>query len=606
LKLPWLPFVLLILLAVWLRARNLVTFIEWPDEIWSVWQVRGDLGDAVARTPADWPPLFGIITWGWQQFAGTTLESTRWMMVLFAALGTALTARAARALAFMLKQSKQAANDASYVAALAFASMGYTLFAGVDVRAYGMLLSVGVLAFWLMLRWLRRPDWRRGVPLVLTLAGLFYSSYTSVFYIGFLTLFVLVVNPRHFLRWVGVGVGTFVLTLPTLLTFLQNSGERFAVAAEPLPPFLEAMLRAWTEFGGSAFFLLILGASIVILLWRGRSQWKVALLLMLWIAAPAVPYVLTHNAWFLKPRYLWWVALGLVLLVSYAAAGLGRYRSVRLSALLLAALALLPFAPVDFFTYRMYETSSPPFRQVFDWLTEHFRPGDVLIVDPNCTCGVDIAWDYFVPQYFPTGDLAIVDSPDDAARVWYLSTEGWPRDDQLLASIREGRTASIFAGPWYFLVQLYERAPLLDGIDFGGRVQLHGAYVTGNRTTVGERDVLKVELWWSAVEPLDVDYSFSLTLLDQHGEITAQSDGPASAPNTPEATSAWQPGTLYEDIRQLTIPDDLSLADAGTHRLVVTVYQWWDGQRLPPEVNAVYPIVEGNYLQLEQIEVIAF
>jgi hypothetical protein len=599
LKLRWLPLILVILFAVWLRARNLVTFIEWPDEIWSVWHVRGSLGDAIARTPADWPPLFGVMTWGWQQLAGTSLEAARWMMVLFAALATALIARATHSLAFMM--GWPAPHYAGYAAALTFASMGYTLFAGVDVRAYGMMLAAGALTFWLTLRWLRRPDWRRSLPLALTLAWLFYSSYTSVFYIGFLTLFVLILKPRLFLRWAGVGLATLVLTLPNLLTFLQNSGQRFAVVVDPPPPFVEAMLQAWADFGGSDWFLLILGVAVLLLVWQGRKKdWRLPLLLLLWIAAPAVPYVVTNNAWFLKPRYLWWVALGLALVISMAWSQRAAWRAA------LIALVLLPLAPVDFFTYRMYETSSPPFRHVFGWLAEHFRPGDKLIIDPNCTCGVDIAWDYFVPQYFPTGDLAIVETPGDAARVWYLSTPGWPRDEALLASIQQGRTASIFAGPWYFQVQLHERAPLQTGIGFGGRVRLHGAEIEGQRTTVGESDMLTVRLWWSAAEKLDADYSFSLALIDEHGNITAQADGPTRAPNTPEATSAWLSGEVYADTRQLVIPEGLMLEDAGPHRLVVTVYQWWDGVRLPPEENELYPIVDGNYLQLEQIEVVAF
>jgi len=88
----------LLLFAGWLRTQHLVSFYEWPDEIWSLWHVQGSFAEAMSRVPYDWPPLFSIMTWVWMQFVGLTLEASRYFMILLALLGVIFTFRAAQAL----------------------------------------------------------------------------------------------------------------------------------------------------------------------------------------------------------------------------------------------------------------------------------------------------------------------------------------------------------------------------------------------------------------------------------------------------------------------------------------------------------------------------
>src|SRR5689334_12788387 len=54
------------------------------DELWSIWQTFGSPADVLRWTPNDWPPLYFLGVWGWQQIAGPTPESLRIMTLLCA------------------------------------------------------------------------------------------------------------------------------------------------------------------------------------------------------------------------------------------------------------------------------------------------------------------------------------------------------------------------------------------------------------------------------------------------------------------------------------------------------------------------------------------
>src|SRR5690606_5565532 len=116
-----------------------------------------------------------------------------------------------------------------------YAALAYAIFASVDVRAYGALLALGALAFWLTLRWLKRPTWRRGGGAALSLAAMLYLSFTAFAFIAFLTVFVVALTPRLFLRWLGVGVGVLVLSLPVMPQFVGGISRTTDVMPQPLP-----------------------------------------------------------------------------------------------------------------------------------------------------------------------------------------------------------------------------------------------------------------------------------------------------------------------------------------------------------------------------------
>src|SRR5258708_8134683 len=80
----------LLLFGTLLRLQNLVTFVEWPDEIRTVWRTQFGLDNMLIRNPMDWPPLYPVLIWVWVRIAGPTLEVSRYLSVLFSMVGTAL------------------------------------------------------------------------------------------------------------------------------------------------------------------------------------------------------------------------------------------------------------------------------------------------------------------------------------------------------------------------------------------------------------------------------------------------------------------------------------------------------------------------------------
>jgi hypothetical protein len=593
---------LLLLTAAW-RIQHLVDFVEWPDEIWTVWQAHMNIRDGFVHTDPFWPPLFGILIWGWMHIVGPTLEAHRFVSVLFALLAVSFVYRAALELCRLAGRRGSQPYAAALLSALVYATMAYSIFAGVDVRAYGLMLMLLALAFWLTGRWLHKPGWRNAALVCLTLALLLHASFSSLIFIPYLTLFVVVMRPRLFIRWVVIGIGVLVLDLPIIPQFIENRvvGRLNAMHLPP-PPLGAAMAIIFRDFGGSYWFLAPLalaGVLMVVQAIRFPSERRPIVFLIAWVFLyPAFIYFAVYDKDFWHPRYLWWVTTGLALLIGYGFARLPR------AAIGIAAVffLFLPTIPTNFFAYRLAETTSPPFRMVFSWLAHELRPGDVLIIDPQCTCDKPTGWDLFVPQYFPTGYLPIVSVPGNASRVWYLSTTGWPRDEALFAKIQKGRKPSIFVGPWYFLLRLYEGPPSWEGAGFGGKMRLHGVEVQKASQIVSENQSVQVRLWWSAQTTLDKDYSISIQVWDGSGRLITQADGPPRAEGTPEQTSQWRVGMYYEDLRQIHMPAGVK---PGNYDLAVTVYWWQDGVRLMPEANSLWASVgaDHTYLQLATLQV---
>ena len=402
----------------------------------------------------------------------------------------------------------------------------------------------------------------------------------------------------------GVSLLTLGLTLPTVPQFLNSALGRLNVMPQPPAPFPEAMAQIFSLFGSTTAYEGVVGVALLLVLFyvlRRRLNWRYGLLLLAWVSVPAMMYVLKPNREFLSLRYMWWVALGIAVLIGAAAI----YLPQKMQWVVIVLLLGLTTLPVDWLQFRPVQTEAAPMRMVLSWFAEHIRPGDVVIKDPYCICGVPIAWDYFLPQFFPQGYLPWVTEPGTHSRVWYLATTGWQQDEKLKASILDGRKESIFVGPWNFLLRLYEGPPLWHGIGFGDQIALNGFEIPENRTTFRENDTVQVKLWWSVLRKPDMDYSISLAVFDEYGKLVTQNDGPAQAEGTPEQMTAWKPGAYYEDYRTLTLP----IGTPGiNYTLVVTVYDWQSGKRLPPAANSIFPFsgINPDYLLLQKFSVVSY
>ncbi len=85
---------------------------------------------------------------------------------------------------------------------------------------------------------------------------------------------------------------------------------------------------------------------------------------------------------------------------------------------------------------------------------------------------------------------------------------------------------------------------------YGDLLALHDTLIP---TTARRGERLHVDLWWSAREPLTLDYSVGVFLLDDSGAARAEQQGPPG--DTP--TSQWAVNELIFDRHTILIPPDL-------------------------------------------------
>jgi hypothetical protein len=593
-------FIAVMLLALAWRFGGVVDFWEYPDEVWTVWQVQGNLADALTRTPFDWSPLYPVVIWAWVQIVGNMLETARLLNPLLGAMTLALLFQVGRQLpiALGITLSLEQRTRIGWLNSLAFGVMAFPIFIGVDSRAYGLLMLWGVLTLWYSLRWLSRPTWRNTIACIVCHALLFYTSYTGVVFSSFLGAMMLLIALCRFgkaLAWrqlLAIPIGGVLLCLPEVQHLLQARGRITRSSDEILGGVPQELFQIYQELTGSTAFVVFLAiVASLFLLWqvRHRQHWFWGVILVLWTLALPTLLTLMGSEFLLRSRYVWWIVLGACLGVAWVL-GISRNLSVLGAVVLLG----LGFISQNFVPFRLTVPENIPFRYVLSNLADEMRPEDVLIIDPACMCGRAYEWDYFVPRYFASGYLPIVNSiPDDAQRVWYLSSDA-NRTASLQAQVANGRIASTYYGPWYFIVRLYERPANLQGVAFGESVALHTAEIIGNPFAVGEGESITVRLQWSAQQALSVDYSMSVALF-QNDVLVAQSDSAPSSGNT----STWQMGNFYEDIRTLRAPENTLYS--GDLEVRVAVYQWWDGTRLVPQSNTLWRVTTDNYLVIHTL-----
>lgn len=109
-------------------------------------------------------------------------------------------------------------------------------------------------------------------------------------------------------------------------------------------------------------------------------------------------------------------------------------------------------------------------------------------------------------------------------------------------------------------------------IDFGAKMRLV-QYVIATPDSAH----LKLAFYWQALDQAREDYTLFVHLLDEHGDLVAQWDGPLGGLENP--TSRWpQGGYLWQDVT-LDLTDDTP--EPGRYRLAAGLYTLPDVTRLP-------------------------
>ncbi len=563
------------------------------DEIWTIWQTLGSPRQVLAWTPYDWPPLYYLALAAWKEVAGWHPFAARYFSVLLFLPGAALLYRAIR---------RQVGHRAGWFAMLAYGALSYMIVLSVAVRGYMLMMTLLAAALWLTQRYFYRPTVQRGLVLGLTLSAILYTHLTGLFAVLALVVYSLAPAPRSVWRWWLPGLITGALLLPEVLAkadIVLSESRLNATGALELPPLLTAfadLFRLATGRLAAIWGVLALVSAVVILVQRGRARAH-GLVWMLWtIGGAVILYVANPLTGFFRLRYSLWLLVGLVVWIAVGVAHLPRWGQVAAAGVLAAGL-LVPLSPADLHG----SVGAPPMMLVFDWLRTQIRWGDVMVVDESVNAPPE-AWDYYTRLYFPHG-LTFVHDPADQRRVWFVTVDGW-EDPALSAAVHEGRVPGRYAGPWDFLVRLYEAPPNRDGTLFDNGMRFHGVDITRPGAEQHpplawrEGETIALRLWWTVDYPVQLDYSVSIRLRTPEGDTLVQVDGAPQVPGEPPETSRWQPGRFYIDERTLRLPDEIP---SGSYPLFLIVYQWWDNTRIP-----VPGMTDEYMLPLETIAVKAW
>jgi hypothetical protein len=183
---------------------------------------------------------------------------------------------------------------------------------------------------------------------------------------------------------------------------------------------------------------------------------------------------------------------------------------------------------------------------------------------------------YYQPTVWPEGetvvDRHVLSIPADLAPGRYRLEAGLypPTGAQDDAGQAEGWPPVVLG---YLTTEDRATLPLeaaLD-VDFGGLIHLDGYTLDCEL----EAQACEVQLFWTALLPVQADYTVFVHLVDEDGAIVGQHDGMPEAGFYP--TSAWRVGETVLDEHSLEIKEDLP---PGVYELSVGFYDQKTGDRL--------------------------
>jgi hypothetical protein len=110
-------------------------------------------------------------------------------------------------------------------------------------------------------------------------------------------------------------------------------------------------------------------------------------------------------------------------------------------------------------------------------------------------------------------------------------------------------------------------------VNFGDQIDLIGFDTP--REVAAPGDTIDLMLYWRALRDLDIDYQVFVHVLDESGELVAQSDklNPGEFP-----THRWPLDKYVPDVHSITLPSNLP---AGEYRVAVGLWVQSEGWRLP-------------------------
>jgi hypothetical protein len=164
------------------------------------------------------------------------------------------------------------------LAVLVYGSLGWGVFASLLLRGHSFTLALAPIPFWLTLRHLERPSWKRGLLLGISLAALLYIHSTVVIYFIMLGLFTLLIYPmRYVTRWVYPTLLMLILSSPEIIHKFNLTTQRVQAARqqqigawwEAIPNYYAEWFGRWHEFW---WIILVVGVAMMAVAPRTRAR----------------------------------------------------------------------------------------------------------------------------------------------------------------------------------------------------------------------------------------------------------------------------------------------------------------------------------------------
>lgn len=607
----WVVLLVILLVGWGLRTHDLEKRSLWGDEGWTMLLSRGPGLVDVIETLADdqHPPLFFVLFRAWRSVAGETEFAGRYFSVLLSMLAIAAIYQLARGLF---------SPAVGVWAALLLMLSDLHIDMAQEVRHYTALGTLIILSSWCYVRWLRHPGWISRVSYVVTSSLLLYTHYLG----GFVLMaqaahMLLTVRPWRRLSEALVLFGVVcALFLPWLPVVLEQNSVRWdnpLYYQNALPNNMDTFraVRA-ALFGSQAGLmagLMLLGCVSLAYScaggkYRVRADFRPTaptLFLMIWAGLMAgLTIVINEYRQFLTVRNFIVITPALVVLMAHGLENLERTAQL----FLVGIIVIVGLTTVD--ARRHY----PDWRTVTRHVTAYHLDEEPVLMDIwvgdfpvryyiDRQMGPDTPrvslreWrDTYKTQFLPTllGYLRELDA------FWLVYWGDTPLDEYggLITEAGFVRSATLsvdhYGTPLYSY--RYDKKPDTHIAMLG---ELFALRKVDAPSQASAGDTVSLALWWTAEQPISIDYSVSAFLLNQSGILVAHQDGPPLDGNAP--TSIWQPGDLKFDMHRLVLPADLP---PGRYQWGIKVYWYGDGKPLPVTQNG-QPM--GDYVPVGELEV---
>ena len=249
-----------------------------------------------------------------------------------------------------------------------------------------------------------------------------------------------------------------------------------------------------------------------------------------------------------------------------------------------------------------WRTPEPPYNLAFQYVAAHRRPGDALLTMNTSAAALYLdRTDYFaIQRKAPPFLLNYPQQPVDRwlGAPWLGSASDLnrllnERDAWFVVDTQRLTTFGFYAGDWLATIETqmervweqegalvyhtranrspvpFEPETLVDA-QLGDAIRLEGYALNA------EQSPPQLTLFWSALKPVDADYTVFIHLRDAAGNTLAQWD--RQPLNGAYPTGQWQPAETVIDPLLLALPDNLS---PGDYYLAIGMYALDTLERLP-------------------------